>query len=136
MKKLKLHILSFSYRKGLPKLNSKHGGGFIFDCRGLKNPGREEQFKQLSGKDQRVAAFLHKLPQAKKFAKASQELVDLTVKSYLMRGFSELGVAFGCTGGQHRSVYFAEKLAKHMRRNSKLIVKLSHRDLPRRIKRQ
>lgn len=132
MKKLRVQVKSFSYRKGAPKLNRAHGGGFIFDCRGITNPGRLERYQPLTGRDSAVAGFLRKLPQTEIFFKASATLVELTIKAFLSRGFTDLGIAFGCTGGRHRSVYFAEKLAKKLRRNRKLQLILKHRDLPKR----
>jgi aminoglycoside/choline kinase family phosphotransferase len=109
-----LHIFSFSYRQGLPKDDSGHGGGFVFDARGIPNPGREEKFKHLTGKDAPVIEYLNQQEAAHQFLSSVLSLVDASVDAYHRRGFTSLSVAFGCTGGQHRSVYFAEQLAKRM----------------------
>ncbi len=109
---LTLKISSFSYKKGLPKSDSPHGGGFIFDCRCITNPGREDQYKSKTGQDPDVQAFLEAISEAHEFFGHVTTLVRNSVAAYQQRGFAELEVAFGCTGGQHRSVYFAEKLTK------------------------
>lgn len=127
---LSVSITSFSYRLGLPLGSIEHGGGFIFDCRGIKNPGREERYRSLCGLDQDVAKYLAALPTAKIFFDSALKLVELTIESYLARGFSKLEVAFGCTGGQHRSVYFGELLARHLGSRKGVAAAIVHRDLP------
>ncbi len=111
---LTVRIFSFSYRQGLPKDESGHGGGFVFDARGIPNPGREERFKPLNGKDAPVIEYLNQQESAHQFLNGALAMVDASVHAYQSRGFSSLSVAFGCTGGQHRSVYFAEQLAKKL----------------------
>jgi aminoglycoside/choline kinase family phosphotransferase len=107
-------IFSFSFRRGIPKDESGHGGGFVFDARSIPNPGREEKFKALTGKDAPVIEYLNQQESAHQFLGNVMSLVDASVKTYQSRGFTSLTVSFGCTGGQHRSVYFAEQLAKRL----------------------
>jgi aminoglycoside/choline kinase family phosphotransferase len=124
---LTVHITSFSYRQGVPPDETGHGGGHVFDCRALPNPGREERFAALSGRDPAVAAFLDSVPETEAFWSCVCQLVDVHVASFRERRFSDLSVAFGCTGGQHRSVYFAERLARHVReRDPDVTVDLRH----------
>ena len=92
-----------------------NGGGFVFDARSLPNPGREEQFRQLTGKDAAVIDYLNRQESVHQFLASVESLVDASVSEYQRRGFKNLMVSFGCTGGQHRSVYLAEQLAKHLR---------------------
>lgn len=112
--KLVVRIFSFSYRGGVPRDETGHGGGFVFDARSIPNPGREEQFKPLTGKDAPVIEFLNQQPGAREFLAHALSLVESSVDAYQRRGFTSLSVAFGCTGGQHRSVYLAEQLAKKL----------------------
>jgi len=112
---LTVRIFSFSFHRGLPKDDAGHGGGFVFDGRSLPNPGREERFKNLTGKDPEVIAYLNQHESVHQFMASVLSLVDGSVASYQRRGFKNLMVSFGCTGGQHRSVYLAEQLAKHLR---------------------
>jgi RNase adaptor protein for sRNA GlmZ degradation len=112
---LTVKIYSFSYKKELPVDDSGNGGGFLFDVRCLPNPGREERFKQLTGKDAPVIEYLEQQESVHQYFANVRSLVDMAVSNYLRRGFSNLMVGFGCTGGQHRSVYFAEQMAKHLR---------------------
>lgn len=125
---LTVRVCSFSYKKGIPADNSGNGGGFVFDCRGLPNPGREKQFQVLSGKDGEVIEFLEKNNNVRLFIDAAGTMVEPTVSNYLERGFTSLAICFGCTGGQHRSVYCAEKLAKRLRQkfNSSVSVIVKH----------
>jgi aminoglycoside/choline kinase family phosphotransferase len=125
---LTVRIWSFSFHRGLPKDETGNGGGFVFDGRSLPNPGREEQFKTLTGKDAPVIDYLSRQETVHQFLAGVMSLVDASVSNYQQRGFKNLMVSFGCTGGQHRSVYLAEQLAKHLRgRNFEVIVR--HREL-------
>jgi uncharacterized membrane protein YgcG len=124
---LTVHVRSFSYRQGLPPDETGHGGGHVFDCRAIPNPGRRPEFALVSGRDPSVAAFLESAPETAEFWGHAASIVDAHVASFRERGFSYLSVAFGCTGGQHRSVYFAERLAEHLReRFPDVTVKLEH----------
>jgi hypothetical protein len=113
---LTVRVLSFSYRDGLPGDDSGHGGGWVFDCRFLPNPGREERFASMTGRDEAVAAYLEAEPTVGAFLERVRTLVDKAVDNYRGRNFTDLSVAFGCTGGRHRSVFCAERLAEHLRR--------------------
>lgn len=124
---LAVRVASFSYRNGLPDDLAGHGGGWVFDCRFLPNPGREARFAALTGRDAPVAAFLDAEPAVQAFLARVGELVDAAVDNYRGRNFTDLSVAFGCTGGQHRSVYCAERLAAHLRARG-VAVALSHRE--------
>jgi len=126
--KLTVTITSFSYKKGLPEDPSGNGGGFVFDCRAINNPGRLPEFKFLTGKDIEVQEFIKHNSEMKWFLKPVKTLVEQSVKNYLERGFTHLSVSFGCTGGQHRSVYAAEKLATHLRNNFNVNVVVIHRE--------
>jgi len=128
LKKLKVDICSFSYKKGLPVDNSGHGGGFIFDCRGLHNPGRYDAYKKLTGKEEPVIEFLEKESRMAEFLNHVFATVDISVEDYLTRGFDHLSVAFGCTGGQHRSVYAAEAMSRHLKQKYGLSVSIRHRE--------
>jgi aminoglycoside/choline kinase family phosphotransferase len=112
---LHVHVSSFSYRDGWPADETGHGGGFVFDCRSLANPGRLPQFSDLTGADPPIVRFLEDLPETEAFWRHACGLVDTHIANFRERNFSDLGVAFGCTGGQHRSVYFAERMACHVR---------------------
>jgi RNase adaptor protein for sRNA GlmZ degradation len=124
---LVLRIFSFSFHQSAPpKDESGHGGGFIFDARGLPNPGREERFKSLTGKDAAVIDYLSGQASVREFLASATSMVEASVKSYQDRGFNSLMVGFGCTGGQHRSVYLAEALARHFRGRQGLDVVVQH----------
>jgi aminoglycoside/choline kinase family phosphotransferase len=124
---LTVHVTSFSYRQGLPPDRTGHGGGYVFDCRALPNPGRQEEFAALNGCDPAVVAFLEAVPETEAFWSRVFPLVDAHVANFQDRGFSDLSVAFGCTGGQHRSVYFAERLARRLReRHPGVTVQVEH----------
>ena len=127
---MKVRVGSFSYRKGYPVDPSEHGGGFVFDCRFIKNPGREPQYKEKNGRDAEVAEYILALPEANQYFDSVLSIINSAIKSYTARGFDYLSVQFGCTGGQHRSVYFAERLVKELKKNSELIVELTHKDCP------
>jgi aminoglycoside/choline kinase family phosphotransferase len=129
-KTLTVRIFSFSFhRQGVPKDETGNGGGFVFDGRSLPNPGREERFKALTGRDAPVAEYLEQQESVHKFLEHVESLVDASVSAYQRRGFQNLMVSFGCTGGQHRSVYLAEQLAKHLRAKNGIEVVLRHNEL-------
>jgi hypothetical protein len=126
---LTVHIFSFSFHRGWPKDETGNGGGFVFDGRNLPNPGREERFKSLTGRDTPVIDYLNQQESVHQFFASVLSLVDASVAEYQRRGFKHLMVSFGCTGGQHRSVYLAEQLAKRLRGRNRVEVVLRHREL-------
>jgi aminoglycoside/choline kinase family phosphotransferase len=126
---LTVEIWSFSFHRGALKDESGNGGGHVFDGRSLPNPGREEQFKQLTGKDGPVIEYLNQKEKVHQFLAIAMSMVDFSVAEYQERGFKHLMVSFGCTGGQHRSVYLAEQLAKHLRGRNGVEVVVRHREL-------
>ena len=123
---LTVRVFSFSFHRGLPKDESGHGGGFIFDARSLPNPGREARFKSLTGKDAPVAEYLAHQDSVNQFLASAVSLVEASVNEYQRRGFKNLMVSFGCTGGQHRSVYLAEQMAKRLRDSNRFEVVVRH----------
>lgn len=126
---LTVHVGSFSYRRGYPTDTTGHGGGFVFDCRALPNPGREAAYADVTGLDESVVTYLERHDQVDAFFESVRSLVDAQVSNYRERKFSDLSVHFGCTGGQHRSVYFAERLARHLRgAHPEVAVRLVHRE--------
>ena len=126
---LVVRIFSFSFHQGLPKDESGNGGGFVFDGRSLPNPGREERFKTLTGKDTPVIDYLNQQETVHQFLAGVLSLVDSSIANYQQRGFKNLMVSFGCTGGQHRSVFLAEQLAKRLRARNGLEVVVRHLEL-------
>ncbi len=126
---LTVRIFSYSFHRQMPADVSGHGGGFVFDARSLPNPGREERFRTLTGKDAAVIEYLNQEESVHQFLANVVSLIDAGVSAYLKRGFSSLMVSFGCTGGQHRSVYLAERLAKHLRGTSGVEVLVRHVEL-------
>jgi aminoglycoside/choline kinase family phosphotransferase len=126
---LKVRIFSFSFHRQMPADESGNGGGYIFDARSLPNPGREEQFRALTGKDEPVIAYLNQQVSVHQYLANVLSLVDESVAGYQRRGFKNLMVSFGCTGGQHRSVFLAEQLAKHVRAGSGVEVVVRHIEL-------
>ncbi len=128
---LVVRIVSFSFHRGLPKDETGNGGGFVFDGRSLPNPGREERFKALTGKDAPVIEYLNQQESVHQFMASVMSLVDASVNNYQSRGFKHLMVCFGCTGGQHRSVYLAEQVAKRLRGRNGLEIAVQHRELDR-----
>lgn len=123
---LVIEVNSFSYKVALPVDETENGGGFMFDMRGILNPGRFEEYKKLTGKDKPVQDFLEQRTKMGKFLNSVWDLIDITVEEYLRRDFNHLMISFGCTGGQHRSVYAAEQTARHLRNKYKLKVNLTH----------
>lgn len=120
-------VKSFSYKKsGIPKDESGNGGGFAFDCRGILNPGRFEPYKKITGREKEVIDFLEQQTKMPDFMNNVFNIVDISVEDYLARGFDSLAINFGCTGGQHRSVYAAEQTARHLRNKYKVKVELEH----------
>lgn len=125
--KLTVTINSFSYRKGYPNDFSGNGGGFVFDCRALPNPGREERFKTMNGRDWPVIDFMNEKPQTHVFFNHCKAVVEQSITNYIERHFSNLMVSFGCTGGQHRSVFFAQSLYEWMKKaHPDICIKLHH----------
>jgi hypothetical protein len=120
-------VKSFSYKKsGIPKDESENGGGFVFDCRGILNPGRFAPYKMLNGRDKEVKDFLEQQTVMPDFLNNIYNIIDISVEDYLQRGFESLVINFGCTGGQHRSVYAAEQVARHLRNKYKVKIDLEH----------
>jgi len=128
LKGLKICITSFSYKKGIPIDLSGNGGGFVFDCRGIYNPGRIEEYRELTGRNQDVIKFLEEKSNIKEFVKRTFEILKPTILNYKERQFSNLMINFGCTGGQHRSVYCADNLAKMLSSVPNITVFLWHRE--------
>jgi aminoglycoside/choline kinase family phosphotransferase len=126
---LTVRIFSFSFHHSIPADESGNGGGFVFDARSLPNPGREEQFRSLSGRDAPVIEYLDRQESVHQFLSHAISLIDASVANYRQRGFSSLMVSFGCTGGQHRSVYLAEQLAEHLRSVNGIEVVVRHIEL-------
>ena len=123
-----IRITSFSYKRGIPDDPSGNGGGFVFDCRAIHNPGRYDEYKRLTGRDEPVITFLDNEEPMQEFLAHIYDIVDYSVSKYLARGFKNLMVSFGCTGGQHRSVYSAEHLASHLTEKFGVRVILTHRE--------
>ena len=127
-KPLVVRVMSFSYKKGIPADPSGNGGGFVFDCRAVNNPGKYERYTHFTGMDEPVIQFLEEDGEMQPFLEQAYQLVDFSVKRYMDRGFQNLMVSFGCTGGQHRSVYSAEKMAQHINEKFGVEVQLIHRE--------
>ena len=125
---LVVHVYSFSYRKGIPEDKSGNGGGYVFDCRSTHNPGRYEPYKKLTGLDEPVIRFLEDDGEIIEFLKPVYQLADHHVERYIQRGFTSLMFCFGCTGGQHRSVYSAQHLAEHINHKYGIEVEITHRE--------
>ena len=126
--KLVVRVFSFSYKKGIPDDESGNGGGYVFDCRSTHNPGRYEPYKKLTGLDEPVIRFLEDDGEITKFLESVYRLADAHVERYIERGFTSLMFSFGCTGGQHRSVYSAQHLAEHIHEKFGVEVRLCHRE--------
>jgi len=125
---LVVRVFSFSYRKGIPADGSGNGGGYVFDCRSTHNPGRYEPYKKLTGLDEPVIRFLEDDGEILTFLDCVYKLADAHVQRYIQRGFTDLMFSFGCTGGQHRSVYSAQHLAEHINRKYGIEVRVCHRE--------
>jgi len=123
---LVVHINSFSYRKQIPDDKCGNGGGFVFDCRAILNPGRLPEFKSQTGRDKPVKDFLEQQTRMPEFLNSVYDMVDISVDDYIRRGFESLQISFGCTGGQHRSVYAADALARHLRNKFRVRIDLHH----------
>ena len=123
-----MRVFSFSYKKGIPDDESGNGGGYVFDCRSTHNPGRYEPYKQLTGLDLPVIRFLEDDGEILTFLDSVYKLADAHVERYIQRGFTDLMFSFGCTGGQHRSVYSAQHLAEHLNQKYGIEVVLCHRE--------
>ncbi len=124
---LVVNICSFSYKQPLPEDKTDNGGGFLFDCRGILNPGRFDEYKSQTGRDKEVIDFLEQRTKMPDFLNSVFDLVDISVADYIQRGFSSLFVGFGCTGGQHRSVYAADRLARHLKNKFGVKIEVCHR---------
>ena len=125
---LEIKIVSFAYKKGIPNDPTGNGGGFVFDCRAINNPGKYERYNHFTGLDEPVIRFLEDDGEIAPFLEHVQTLVDASVKRYLDRGFTNLMVCFGCTGGQHRSVYSAQHLAEYLHKKFGVKIHLTHRE--------
>ena len=123
---LTVKIKSFSYRNGVPDDESGNGGGFVFDCRGILNPGRIQSMKTQTGRDKEVKDFLEQQTKMTEFLNSVFDIVDISVEDYINRDFESLSICFGCTGGQHRSVYAADALARHLKNKFKVKIELGH----------
>ena len=127
-RKLEVRIFSFSYKKGIPVDTSGNGGGYVFDCRAINNPGKYDHFKHFTGLDKEVIEFLEEDGEVTKFLSHVYELADAHVTRYMERKFTNLMFSFGCTGGQHRSVYCAQHLAEYLAKKYNITVKVYHRE--------
>ena len=127
-RQLTVRVMSFAYKKGIPNDPTGNGGGYVFDCRAVNNPGKFERYKPFTGLDRPVIEFLEEDGEIKTFIQHCKALTDATVKRYVERGFTNLMISFGCTGGQHRSVYAAQHLAEHINKTFNVKVELVHRE--------
>ena len=123
---LVIKINSFSYRNAVPADDSGNGGGFVFDCRGILNPGRIDSMKTKTGRDKEVKDYLEQQTKMTEFLNSTFDIVDISVTDYIKRNFESLSISFGCTGGQHRSVYAADALARHLKNKFKVKIELKH----------
>jgi len=130
---LKIKLYSFSYKKsGIPGDSTPNGGGFVFDCRFIYNPGRKEEFKQLTGLDEPVLNFLDNNEEMQRFLSQVLDIINPAINNYISRDFTDLMISFGCTGGQHRSVYATEKLRELLEASygDKIFIEIHHNDIP------
>ena len=129
--KMKVAILSFSYKRGLPEDKTGNGGGFVFDCRAMPNPYWEESLRGYTGRDKPVVDFFARFPgKVERFLDAAESLARQSIEEYMRDGREHLQIAFGCTGGQHRSVYFAERMAERLRGIDGVEVEVAHAAMP------
>lgn len=124
--KLLVEISSFSYKAEMPVDRSGNGGGFVFDCRALPNPGRTPKFQLLTGMDEPVIEYLDKKPEVNHFLTNVYNIISQTIDNYIKRDFTHLMVSFGCTGGQHRSVYCAEWLYNRIIEDYNIKIEMNH----------
>ncbi len=127
-RQLTVKVMSFAYKKGIPEDPTGNGGGYVFDCRAVNNPGKYDRYKPYTGLDENVIRFLEEDGEITRFLEHVYALVDAHVQRYIERGFTNLSVCFGCTGGQHRSVYSAQHVAEHISRKFGVKVQLIHRE--------
>ncbi|MGI6074674.1 MAG: RapZ C-terminal domain-containing protein [Fermentimonas sp.] len=127
-KELKVRVFSFAYKKGIPNDVSGNGGGYVFDCRAINNPGKFERYKNVNGLDEPVIKFLEEDGEILEFLDNIYPLINRHVRRYMDRSFTDLMISFGCTGGQHRSVYAAQKVAEHIHKKFGVKVSLVHRE--------
>lgn len=125
---LTVRVMSFAYKKGIPNDTTGNGGGFVFDCRAINNPGKYDRYKPFTGLDTQVINFLEEDGEITRFLEHCYALVDATIERYIERGFTSLMIAYGCTGGQHRSVYSAQHTAEHIAGKYGCKVVLNHRE--------
>jgi RNase adaptor protein for sRNA GlmZ degradation len=126
-KKLQVIVQSFSFKKkGIPQDETDNGGGFVFDCRGILNPGRIEEYKQQTGMDVGVRNYLETQTVMPTFIAHCKGIVDISIQDYIARGFAHLMISFGCTGGQHRSVYCADVIGNYIQEKYGIDVKIHH----------
>lgn len=126
--KLRVRIFSFSYKNGMPRDESGNGGGYVFDCRGVPNPGRIEKYRSFTGLDREVREYMEQFPETEAFFKRVFSLAEAHIDNYIGRGFTDLMFSFGCTGGQHRSVYFAQRLAERLAEKYDIRIIVNHRE--------
>ncbi len=127
-RQLTVRVMSFAYKKGIPNDPTGNGGGYVFDCRAVNNPGKYDRYKPFTGLDRQVIDFLEEDGEIIPFLDHCYALVDATVSRYIERGFTNLMISFGCTGGQHRSVYSAQHMAEHIHKKFNVKVELVHRE--------
>lgn len=127
-RELEVRVYSFAYKKGIPNDASGNGGGYVFDCRAINNPGKYERYNNVTGLDEPVIQFLEEDGEIVEFLHNIYPLVSRHVKRYKERGFTDLMISFGCTGGQHRSVYAAQKTAEYISKQFGIKVSLVHRE--------